>query len=262
VILSEITFLLALWKANLLSAMEYRVAFLTQMIGMMLNDGVYFLFWVIFFDRFKQVRGWGISEMFLLFGIVAAAFGASDFLFGNFIFLVDVINSGRLDYYLSMPRPVLLHVLASRSRASGLGDTLYGLISFFLARQYTLDAFLRFLLGAALSMVVILSFMILVQSLSFWLGNIQLLSQQASNAIVTFSIYPITLFEGGARFFLFTLVPAAFVGALPAEIVLAFTWERFGQLVGAALLMLCLAVAAFYRGLKRYESGSGIQVEV
>lgn len=40
----KLSFLIALWKANLLSAMEYRVAFLSQVIGMILNDAVYFLF--------------------------------------------------------------------------------------------------------------------------------------------------------------------------------------------------------------------------
>jgi ABC-type uncharacterized transport system permease subunit len=37
----ELSFLLALWKANLIAAMEYRAAFLTQVVGMILNDGFY-----------------------------------------------------------------------------------------------------------------------------------------------------------------------------------------------------------------------------
>ena len=103
----ELTFLLALWKANLLAAMEYRAAFLSQVIGMILNNGIYFIFWVIFFDRFQEVRGWSLDEMFLLFGIVASGFGLGVYLFGNVTLLADVIASGRLDYYLSLPRPAL-----------------------------------------------------------------------------------------------------------------------------------------------------------
>jgi ABC-2 type transport system permease protein len=258
----ELSFLLALWKANLLAAMEFRVTFFSQVIGMMLNDAIYFVFWIIFFDRFKEVRGWVLSDMFLLFGIVAVAFGTADILFGNFNFLTNVIITGRLDYYLSLPRPVLLHILASRSIPSGLGDAFYGLLSFFLARQYTLDALLRFLLGALVSMTVVLAFMVLVQSLSFWLGNTQLLSKQASNAIITFSIYPITLFDGTARFLLFTIIPAAFIGAIPAELVRAFTWEGLAKMLAGAAVILFLAVSVFHLGLRRYESGSGIQTEV
>ena len=50
--MKELKFLLAIWKANLLSAMEYRVAFLSQAIGMVINDFMYFVIWIIFFDRF------------------------------------------------------------------------------------------------------------------------------------------------------------------------------------------------------------------
>jgi ABC-type uncharacterized transport system permease subunit len=40
----ELRFLLTIWQTNLLAAMEYRVAFLTQVIGMMLNNIIYFVF--------------------------------------------------------------------------------------------------------------------------------------------------------------------------------------------------------------------------
>lgn len=258
----ELTFLLALWKANLLAAMEYRIAFFSQVVGMMLNNGIYFIFWFIFFARFKEIRGWDLNDMLLLFGIVATGFGLGVYLFGNVMQLADVIAGGRLDYYLSLPRPVLLHVLASHSRASGLGDVLYGLLSFSLAGHFTADAVARFLLGSLVSMTVFLSFMILVQSLAFWLGNTALLTMQATNAILTFSLYPITLFDGTAKFLLFTLLPAAFIGAVPAEFVRAFNWGTLGQLLAGASVFLLLATLTFRRGLRRYESGSAIQIQV
>jgi ABC-2 type transport system permease protein len=258
----ELIFLLALWKANLLAAMEYRTAFLLQVIGMMLNNGIYFIIWIIFFDRFQEVRGWGLDEMFLLFGVVAAGFGLGTYLFGNVTFLADVIASGRLDYYLSLPRPTLLHALASRSRASGLGDLIYGFISFVLAGHYTPDALARFVLATLLATTVFISFLVLVQSLSFWMGNTSMLTAQAVNAILTFSIYPITLFDGTAKFILFTILPAAFMGALPAELVRDFSWSRLAQLLVVALGLLALAVHTFRRGLRRYESGSAIQSQI
>lgn len=258
----ELTFLFALWKATLLAAMEYRVSFLSQVIGMMLNNAVYFVFWVIFFDRFKQVRGWGIEEVFLMVGVVAAGYGASVYLFGNILALADVITTGRLDYYLSLPRPVLLHVLASSSRASGLGDFSYGILSFLVAGRLAPDALLRFLLGMLLSMTIFLAFLVLVQSLAFWIGNAQLLANQVANALVTFSLYPITLFDGTAKLFLFTLLPAALIGAVPAEFIRSFSWVALAQMLGAALLFLALAGFVFYRGLRRYESGSAIQVQI
>ena len=261
-LLKEFRFLTALWKANLLAAMEYRTAFLAQMIGMFLNNGLYFVFWILFFDRFKEVRGWGLDEMLVLFGVVGIGFGAATYLFGNILSLSEVIAGGRLDYYLSLPRPVLLHVLASNSIGSGLGDFTYGLFSFAMAGHYSADAIGRFLLGGLLSMIIFLSVLTIAHTTAFWLGHADLLATQTMMAIITFALYPITLFDGAARFLLFTILPAAFVGAVPVEFVRAFSWSLLGQMLLVAALFLTLAIALFQRGLQRYESGSAIQTQV
>jgi ABC-2 type transport system permease protein len=137
--MKELKFLLAVWKANLQSVMEYRVSFLLQVLGMMANNFIYFAIWIIFFNRFKEVRGWGIGDMYVTFGVLASAFGLVSLLFGNAFNLSDIISKGRLDYYLSMPRPVLLHAISSRMISSGMGDFTYGFISYALSGQFTLD---------------------------------------------------------------------------------------------------------------------------
>lgn len=260
--MKELKFLLAVWKANLLSVMEYRVSFIMQALGMMLNDFIYFAIWIIFFDRFKEVRGWDIGDMYITYGVLASAFGLVALLFGNAFNLSEIINKGRLDYYLSFPRPVLLHTVSSRMISSGMGDFTYGFISYALSGYYTWDGFLRFILATLLAATVFAAFLILVQSLSFWFGMMSNLTSLALNAMITFGIYPTTLFDGYAKLILFTLIPAAFMGALPAEFIRAFTWQTLGQLLLGAIVFLCAAVAFFRLGLKRYESGSAIQVEV
>jgi ABC-2 type transport system permease protein len=258
----EFRFLFALWKVNLASSMEYRAAFISQTIGMILNDGAYFLFWIIFFDRFKDIRGWQLSDMFLLFGVSAGAFGLAGMLFGNAFNLGEIIVNGRLDYYLSLPRPTLLHVLASRVVPSGFGDFLYGFISYAASGQFSLSGLGRFTLGILLATVVFISFLVIVQSLSFWLGSSGNLTGIAINAMVTFAIYPITLFNKTAKLILFLIVPAAFMGAVPAGFVRGFSWLALGQMCLAAAVFLGIALTLFHFGLRRYESGSAIQIEV
>lgn len=258
----ELRFLAALWQANLLAALEYRAAFLSQVIGMVLNNGIFFVFWILFFGRFDKVQGWALPEMLLLFGLVAAGFGLAVFLFGNCLRLADVIAGGRLDYYLSLPRPVLLHALAGRSVTSGLGDLLYGCLSFALSGPTSLGDGIRFGLGVLVSMTVFVAFLVLVHSLAFWMGNASLLAGQVVNAVICLSTYPLELFDGTARLVLFTVVPAALMGAVPAGLVHHFTWVGAGQLVAAAGALLALALAVFRRGLRRYESGSAVQIEV
>jgi ABC-2 type transport system permease protein len=260
--MKEIKFLLAIWKANLLSAMEYRVSFLTQMIGMMVNNFIYFAIWIIFFDRFKDVRGWGVNDMYITFGVLASSFGLVSLLFGNAFMLSDIISKGRLDYYLSMPRPVLLHAVASRMIASGMGDFAYGFLSYGLSGYFTWDGLARFVLAMLLAATVFAAFLILVQSLAFWLGMMSNFANLALNAMLTFGIYPITLFDNYAKLILFTIIPAALMGAVPAEFIRAFSWGTLGVLFLGAAGFLTLAILIFNAGLRRYESGSAIQTEV
>jgi ABC-2 type transport system permease protein len=261
-IMKELRFLLAIWHVNLLSTMEYRGAFLSQAIGMMLNDFMYFVIWIIFFDRFQDVRGWGLNDMYLTYGVLASAFGLVSLLFGNAFNLSEIISKGRLDYYLSLPRPVLLHTVASRMIASGIGDFSYGFLSYALSGYFTWDGLLRFVLAVVLAATVFAAFLILIQSLAFWLGMMSNFSALALNAILTFGIYPTTLFDSYAKLILLTLIPAALMGAIPAEFIRAFTWQTLAQLLVGAIAFLLIAVAVFTLGLRRYESGSAIQVEV
>ena len=258
----EIKFLLAIWKTNLLSIMEFRGPFLTQVIGMMLNDFIYFAIWIIFFNSFNEVRGWGIDDMYITYGVLASSFGLVSLLFGNAFNLSEIINQGRLDYYLSLPRPVLLHAVASRTIPSGMGDFTYGFVSFAISGQFSWDGLLRFSLATVLGAVVFGSFLVLLNSLAFWLGMVSNLTGLALNAMITFGIYPITLFDNYAKLILFTVIPAALIGAVPAEFIRSFSWQSLAELLAGALIFLLIAVFTFRLGLRRYESGSAIQVEV
>ena len=260
--MTELKILLAIWKTNLLSAMEYRAAFLTQVIGMLANNFIYFAIWIIFFDKFKDVRGWGVNDMYVTFGVLASAFGIVSLLFGNAFTLSDIISKGRLDYYLSLPRPVLLHTISSRTIASGLGDFIYGFISYGLSGYFSWDGLARYVLATLLAASVFGAFLILTQSLAFWFGTMSNLSGLMLNAMLTFGIYPITLFDSYAKLILFTIIPAALMGAVPAEFIRAFSWQVLGELLLGAIGFLALAIFIFHRGLRRYESGSAIQIEI
>jgi ABC-2 type transport system permease protein len=259
---NNLKFLLAIWKANLQSAMEYRISFLTQMIGMMVNNFLYFSIWIIFFDRFKDVRGWGVNDMYVTFGILASAFGLVSVLFGNAFMLSEIIAKGRLDYYLSMPKPVLLHTVSSRMIASGMGDFAYGFVSYALSGYFSWDGLARYVLAMFLAATVFAAFLILTQSLAFWFGTMSNFSNLVLNAMLTFGIYPITLFDNYAKIILFTIIPAALMGAIPAEFIRVFTWQSLAQLLIGAIGFLGLAILVFRFGLRRYESGSAIQIEV
>ena len=51
------------------------------------------------------------------------------------------------------------------------------------------------------------------------------------------SLYPFHLFDGATKFILYTLVPAAFVGAVPAQFVRAFDWWALTQMLTTPVRM-------------------------
>ncbi len=260
---NELLFLKTLAALNLASAMEYRASFISQIVGMLVNNGIYFVFWIIFFEQFGTVRGYNVDEIFLLFAVVTVGYGLAFMFAGNTQRnMAYLIAQGRLDYYLVFPRNLLLHVAFSRMIVSTIGDVTFGLIAYtFTGRFHPLEIAL-FLFSALLVALIFIAYAIITGSLAFYMGNAQYTSQQITNAMLTFAIYPNSLFSGLSRFMLYTLIPSAFVGAIPVEIVKGRDGVLLLALLGVAVAFWAIATGVFYLGLRRYESGSAINVNV
>lgn len=262
-IAAEGRFLRALTSVNLSSAMEYRASFLSQIVGMFINNGIYFIFWLIFFNQFGEVRGYDIGDIYLLFAIVAFSYGIGYMFAGNAgANLAYLIAQGRLDYYLVLPRNLLIHVLFSRMQVSTIGDVTFGLVAFLFAGRFAPLDFIFFFAASLPAALIFVAFATIAGSLAFYVGNAQYLSQQMSNAVLTFALYPNTLFTGLSRFLLFTIIPAGFIGAVPVEIVKGHQVTLLLAIWGVAVLIWAVAIAVFYFGLRRYESGSALNVNV
>jgi ABC-2 type transport system permease protein len=260
---AELAFLRALMAVNLASAMEYRASFITQIVFMFINNGIYFVFWLIFFDRFGTVRGYNIGDIYLLFAVVAFGYGIGTMFAGNTgPELAYLIAQGRLDYYLVLPRVLVTHVIFSRMSVSTIGDVSFGLLAYGFSGHFHPLEILLFLASVVPAALIFVGFATAAGSLAFYMGNAQYASQQMSNAILTFALYPHTLFSGVVRFLLYTVVPAAFIGAVPVEIVSGRNGLLLLALWGAALATWAVTITLFYFGLRRYESGSALNVNV
>lgn len=258
----EVSFISHLIKLNLASNMEYRASFLSQAIGMFINNGIYFVFWLLFFDKFKEIRGYGIEQIFLLFAIVTFGFGLAFTFAGNASRVADLIAQGRLDYYLALPRPVLPHLMFSRMDPFTLGDLTFGIIAFLFTGRFDLLSIILFLACSILAAVIFASFFALVGCFAFIMGNAREWTRQVTMTMTTFAIYPMGLFQGLVRVMLFTLLPAAFVGAVPVEIIETHNLVLLGGLFAAASISVFVLVVVFQWGLRRYESGSAININM
>jgi len=253
---NTLSFASALLTTNLKAAAALRGAFVMQVAFMVLNNVTFFVFWWALMRRVPVIRGWRLGDVQLLFGIVAAGFGATVTLAGGVRHLSRFIDDGELDTLLAQPQPVLLHALGLRLQASGFGDLLSGIAFIAWSGQVSWRAAPLVLLAIAASALVILACGIVFQSLAFWIGNVETVARQLWELLITFALYPEPLFGGALRLALFTLLPAGFVGYVPARVVQHPSAGGVGVLIGAVIVYSAVAIVVFNRGLRRYASGS------
>jgi ABC-2 type transport system permease protein len=247
-------------RHNLMSAMAYRGAFLLQVCGMALNDAMLLFFWWVLFTRLPTLRGWTLTQVITLYGIVAFGFGLATVVCGNAFLVARIIVRGDLDYYLALPADPLVHLLVSRMSLPAWGDLVFGLIVFLIAAPGRWENLPLFLLLGLLVSLIFVAFSVLVGSLAFWVGNADNLATQAINALLTFSTYPIEIFPAAVRWLLYTLIPSALVGSVPAGLLSDFSWDRMALLIAFAAGLVLAARGVFRWGLRRYESGNLVTV--
>jgi ABC-2 type transport system permease protein len=249
-------FLGAYVVANVQGALEYRAAFLWQVLAMLVNDAMWLGFWLAYFSRFPLVQGWGRNEIIMMWAVVGAGFGLGATLAGNSGRLARLIAEGQLDFFLALPRPVLTHLLISRLELTAPGDILFGVAVFGFLADPSPAQWALFAVFTISNACVLISFNIIVHSLAFWLGNADGLARQLADVLVSFSTYPTTIFQGPVKLLLFTLLPAGFIAYLPVQVMRQFAWGPLLAVVGFAAAIAVVARLVFRAGLRRYESGN------
>jgi len=246
----------ALVTTNLKAALALRGAFVMQALFMVLNNFTFFVFWWVLMRRTPTLRGWRLADIQVLFGVVAAGYGLTVTLAGGVRYLGQAIEDGALDTLLTQPKPVLLHALGLRLQPSGFGDVLSGLVFILWSGQVSWRTAPAVALAIAASALACAACGIVFFSLAFWVGRVETAARQLWELLLTFSLYPEPLFGGALRLALFTVLPAGFVGYLPASVVREPSIQNMSMLATGAVLYFTLAVLVFDAGLRRYASGS------
>jgi viologen exporter family transport system permease protein len=249
-------FLAQLLRTSVRASLALRGAFLLRVAFMALNNLIFFVFWWLLFERVPHVRGYELADMAILFGVSAAGFGVANTLGGGVQHLGRMIDEGELDTLLTQPKPTLLYAVCMRCNAAAVGDFLSGTAMIIASGKVTLAHLPLIALAISASAIMFTASAVLIYSSTFWLGRNDGACRQALDALITFSLYPDTLFAGTVRLLLYTVLPAAFVAHVPAQLVRAPSASNIALLVAATIGYSVLAAYVFKRGLSRYNSGS------
>ncbi|MBS1956160.1 MAG: ABC-2 family transporter protein [Cyanobacteria bacterium SZAS-4] len=243
-------------RLNLDAQLEYRGAFYSQVVAMFINNCIWVWFWVLFFGRFKVLRGWDINDVVTLWCIAASGFGLAHTVCGNALQLAVLIARGQLDVWMLYPRALLPHILLGRMSATAWGDAIFGYIVYLIFVKPDLPHFALFVALTVSIAFLFVGFSIFTGSLTFFLGNSESLAEQWRYAMITFSTYPATLFEGAVKILLYTLIPAVFVSYYPIIALRQLSLSHALIAVAGSAAVVAAGVFVFYYGLRRYESGN------
>jgi ABC-2 type transport system permease protein len=255
-------FLGAAMQVNFKSVMEYRVNFIIQFFGMMLNNAAFALFWAVLIGRAGLVGGYGFMDIMFIWALVSTSFGLAHILAGNVRMLGRIVMEGGLDVYLLQPKDVMLNLLASRTVVSAWGDFAYGFIVMALLPGTDFMALLLFCSLALPGALIFAATFAAAESLVFFIGNSQAISSALAEFLLSFSLYPEGVFGKSYRWVLYSVIPSGFVAFLPLRIFRALDWPLVPLLWGVALMYAFLSYGLFSAGLRRYESGNRMDARI
>jgi ABC-2 type transport system permease protein len=246
---------LATMRAALAEVRANPAALWTQAGAMVANDVAWVAFWLLFFDRVGDVRGWDADGVLLLFAILTTDAGLVLGLLSNARRVGQLAADGELDAVLALPVPPLAYLLVRRIDATNLGDVAFGVGLFALAGEPTPQRVAVYLAGVVAGAVVLAGFLVATGSVTFFTGRGEV-GELGLHSILLLAAYPADIFTGAPKALLYTAVPAAFVAAVPSTLVDDFDLAKAAILAAVAAAVAFAGWATFTLGLRRYTSGS------
>ena len=242
-------------KYAFMREMLNKVTLLSNVFFMILNNASMIIQWIVLYSIKDDIGGYTFQELLLLWGIAAGAYGVAHFFFEKSFHLSDAINSGKLDAYIVQPKNILLSAITSDIKISALGDILFSILVYFFV-GFSIGGFFLFLFFIITGGILLTTISIILNSLSFWFQNTDLISDVGNTLMVNFGTYPDGIFKGVTRALLFTIIPIGIAYYIPVKIITEFNLYLFVIDIGVCLLLVVFAYIIFYKGIKRYSSSN------
>lgn len=235
-----------------------RAMLISNMGGMILNNLLFFVTWVLIFQLTSDIRGWTLSDVAMMYGLGATSFGLACMLWGGFRQLAVDIETGRFDTFLAKPVSPFTLMLTSYSHPSSWGDAATGIVFWLLFCKLSVLQFLFLLFAALNGGIICAAFGVVIYSSAFWLSNVRNQVDVVLFMIISFLTTPLHGMPTIMKIVLFTVIPAGFVSYLPVEVI---RHPSVDKVVYMILGMICSVIVArwvFARGLNMYKGASGL----
>ncbi len=223
---------------------------------MMIQNTMFFIIWILFFQSVGDLKGWQLPDYMRIISIFSSSFGFCMFFFYGVRNIAYWIQDGSLDAFITRPRAVLPALLMSASSPASLGDILYGPVIWLTLGGMPVSSLPWFLFLAMLSSVLLLSVLVIMYALAFWLKGSPRFPDQLFEMLLIFTGNILHGQPFALKAVAFTIIPAGFITYIPVQLTRAFDAALFALLIGAVVFYGALALFVFNAGLRRYVRGS------
>ena len=248
VVKNQIKVMILSVKYNIMMQMVNKVTFITNILFMILNNASFIIQWIILFNIKNEIGGYNIKQIILLWGLASSVYGYSRVMFGRAFSISELIINGQLDTFLVQPKNVFLSVIYGY-----ICLTIYGI---------NIKNFLIFTFFSIIGGIIVTAFAGIVGSLSFWIVKGDAVADVLNSASIHFDTYPGTIFDGGIKILLYTILPVGIANYMPFEIMLRFDFIKFIIVIIFTVCISIFAFIVFNKGLKRYSSSNLMSAKI
>lgn len=244
------------------SQAQYRASFVMTLIAHFLVPFVMFAGIYFLFERFGDIQGWTIFEVFVSYAVIAMCFAIAECFARGFDKFPDMIRTASFDRVLVRPRGTVLQVLGSGfdiKRVSAfvlhaivlMIAIIFGDISWSTAKVVMV---FNMLVGGS---IIFCGIYMLQATVAFWTIDGLEFAHIFTHGIRQHAIYPLNIFPRGVTVFLTFIIPFGTITYLPLQYLLGridgIGWlYAFMPLIGALFIVPCIMAWRF--GVRKYTS--------
>jgi ABC-2 type transport system permease protein len=249
------------YKAAILTDLEYRANFVTNVLLSLLGGAGTVAALVIFFLHTDRIGDWSFHEALIVLGLFQLFIGLVDtFITPNVSDFTEHIRTGTMDFILTKPLNSQFHASLRKINIWRFVDALIGmgLIVYALAHlpSPSIAQVLMFVILAVCATIMLYALVMLLITSAFWFVQLE----NVMELIFTFyeaGRFPVTIFPAWMRAVLTFVVPVAFITTVPAAVVLGRLNAEFVLYsIGIAAILFGACVLFWRYAVRHYSSAS------
>lgn len=244
------------------SQLQYKASFIMSVITQFIQPfalfaGIYFLF-----ERFGNISGWTLHEVFLCYSIVGTCFSISTCFARGFDSFDQLIRMAGFDRILVRPRGTVLQILGSNFDIKRIGHLLQSFLVFVIAvigadiswNPVRMIMIINMLVGGS---IIFSGVYMLQAAAAFWTIEALEVANIFTHGMKEHASYPLNIFPKWITVIFTFIIPFGTVTYLPLQYLLGKTngsgwFYAFLPLIGALFILPC--ILAWKKGIRRYSS--------